>query len=133
MIRIQVGSSVFECQSATEAVQIHNLLNTVSTSTARQHVPTVANQASTKTIHKKYDNNAFLERLRLQDGKQLNGHEMMEVLGIASVFGVGPKLRSIAKELSNQNPKIVLDTYLTMFKDNYNKKQWSVHVPAQLF
>lgn len=132
MIRVQVGSTVFECQSASEAVQVHNLLNATAASTLRHNTqPPVT--ALTKKTTKDYDYDGFIARLKLENGKKLNGHQMKDVLGIDSVHGVGPKIRSITKGLLNLNPQIVLDTYMTMGTNIYGKKEWSVHVPAQLF
>ncbi len=128
MITVKIGATTFICDTASEAVNIHRLVANVPVAAAS---PPTSVQPATITKRPVAGNSFatdFLDTIKRYGGHTLDSNKMKDILGIASVQGVGPRLNSVRKALEASKPQILLNDYLTTQKNKEGKTVWSVHV-----
>ena len=125
MILLRFGGATFQCETAAEAAQLFRAL---------QSTPPPASQASLPLPEPKrqaghYYEPDFIARLRPYAGQEVKSDTMMVVVQAKSSNGVGPRLRSIRKEMEAAG--LHLEDYLTALRKPDGTTNWLVNSELQ--
>ncbi len=132
MIKVHSGTTVFECETAEEAVRIHKLLVggagvAVTASPQAAEHGNGATGAANKLIAPA---KAFLKKLDSYAGQKLDVAGMVKLTGVKSQNGIGPRISQYRRALEEEH--IALDSYFTKIKPpEGGPATWLIHRPGQ--
>ena len=126
MVKLQIGASVFFCDTAEEAVRIHRLVGSNGVA-VQTHIPAEPVRASTNEQRRTVQ--LILKKLEPLAGKVLNSEEMAKVIGAKGTNGLGPKMHQMRKLFTIEGS--ALDDFVVKHKpDPLGPTSWIIQKRA---
>jgi hypothetical protein len=125
MVKLQIGASIFHCDTAEEAYRIHRM----DTANSGGSI-TVSNGISVRATPNGNGGGSsvgreFLKKLEPFAGKELNSEQFMEIVDAKSTYALGPVLRQIRKSLEVEG--LSFDSYVVKQKpDPETPTSWAI-------
>jgi len=127
MIRLQIGNSIFSCDTPEEAVRIHRLAGGVGGATPQQ--PNASQQTSPKANGQRGRGLDLIKKLSPHVGKELTSEELAKIVGAKGANGLGPKIHQLRLMLEKES--VVLDDYIERRKaDAVSPTTWFIKAAA---
>lgn len=106
MIKVQIGETIFSCDTAKEAIEIHRLAQQAQESSTNHGRPRLSRPLSPAIPQPELDElKAFMEKLLPLRGEEVTAEELAKALGAEHSRGLGPLMAKIDRTVK----KVPLD------------------------